>query len=73
MLFKYPVFFMEVERLSRGKYHVSFKQISKPPYAKNSHLISRNYVQAVEEQILKQPQDWLWIHRRWKKKKSLYN
>lgn len=72
MLFKYPVFFMKVERLARGKYHASFKQISKPPYAKDSHLISKNYVQAVEEQILKQPQDWLWIHRRWKKKKSLY-
>ncbi len=73
MLFKYPVFFMELERLSRGKYQASFKQISSPPYDKSSHLISKRYVEAVEEQILKQPQDWLWIHRRWKKKKSLYD
>ena len=73
ILFKYPVFFMQVERLSRGKYQASFKPLANPPYDKDSHMLSRHYVQAVEEQILKQPQDWLWVHRRWKKKKSLYD
>lgn len=72
-LFKYPVFFMQVERTSRGKYQATFKQLTQPPYEKESSSISKTYVEAVEEQILQQPQDWLWIHRRWKKKKSLYS
>ncbi len=70
-LFKYPVFFMQLERTSRGKYQATFKQLAQPPYDKESSLISKSYVQAVEEQILQHPQDWLWIHKRWKKKKSL--
>ncbi len=73
LLFKYPVFFMELERLSPGKYQANFKQISSPPYEKESHLITAHYARAVEEQILRRPEDWLWTHKRWKKKKSLYD
>lgn len=73
MLFKYQVFFMQLERTSRGKYQASFKQLSKPPYDKDSHSITENYARAIENQIHSQPQDWLWIHKRWKKKKSLYD
>ncbi len=72
-LFKYPVFFMDLERIRRGHYHATFKLLSAPPYSKESNVISENYVKAVENQILKQPQDWLWIHNRWKKEKSLYD
>ncbi len=72
-LFKYQVFFMELERTSRGRYQANFKHISSPPYEKDSHTITERYARAVEEQIFKRPQDWLWIHKRWKKKKSLYD
>ncbi len=72
-LFKYPVFFMDLERISRGKYHASFKLLAVPPYQKDTTPITQAYVDAVEQQILKRPEDWLWIHKRWKKKKSLYN
>lgn len=72
-LFKYPVFFMQLERTGRGQYIATFKQLAQPPYEKDSTLISSMYVKAVEDQIVNQPQDWLWIHRRWKKKKSLYD
>ncbi len=73
ILFKYPVFFMDLERINRGHYQATFKQLCAPPYEKESPLISKSYVRAVEEQILRQPEDWLWIHKRWKKKKSLYD
>ena len=72
-LFKYPVFFMDLERTSRGHYQATFKPLCAPPYEKGSPLISKTYVKAVEEQILRQPEDWLWIHKRWKKEKSLYD
>ncbi len=72
-LFKYPVFFMRLERVARGKYQANFELLCTPPYEKGKNLVSREYVHAVEKQILAQPQDWLWIHKRWKKKKSLYD
>jgi len=72
-LFKYPVYFMQLERTANGKYQATFKLLTEPPYEKDSNLIAQQYVEALEEQIRKKPQDWLWIHRRWKKKKSLYD
>lgn len=72
-LFKYPVFFMQLKRVTRGKYHANFVPLAKPPYDKNSHFVSKRYAELVEKQILEHPHDWLWIHRRWKKQKSLYD
>lgn len=72
-LFKYPVYFMQLERTSLGQYQATFKLLTEPPYEKSSNLISKEYVAALEEQTKKHPQDWLWLHRRWKKKKSLYD
>jgi len=72
-LFKHPVYFMQVERTNRGNYTASFKLLCEPPYKKDAFEVSKAYVTAVEEQIHKNPQDWLWLHKRWKKKKSLYN
>lgn len=72
-LFKYPVFFMNFERMSRGRYKASIKMLCSPPYEKDSNIVLKQYVQAVEQQILQQPEDWLWTHKRWKKKKSLYD
>ena len=72
-LFKYPVFFMQLKRIERGKYHATFQQLITPPYEKDTSLISKSYIKAVEKQILNEPEDWLWIHKRWKKKKALYD
>lgn len=72
-LFKYPVFFMKFERISRSQYKASFQLLCSPPYEKDSNEVLEGYVNAVEQQILLHPQDWLWTHKRWKKKKSLYD
>ncbi len=72
-LFKYPVFYMDIKRIGRGQYEASFLELASPPYEKDSHSISERYVRAVERQILQSPHDWLWTHRRWKKKRSLYD
>ncbi|MYB88463.1 MAG: lipid A biosynthesis protein [Proteobacteria bacterium] len=72
-LFKYPIFFMDIKRTGRGHYEASFKPLAEPPYDKHSHAISESFARAVEQQILRSPQDWLWTHRRWKRAKSLYD
>ena len=51
-LFKYPVFFMTFERVSRGRYKARFKLLCSPPYEKDSNTVLKEYVRAVEEQIL---------------------
>lgn len=71
-LFKYPVFFMTFERIARGKYKAKFNLLCTPPYEKDSNIVLKEYVHAVEQQILQLPHDWLWTHKRWKKKKSVY-
>ena len=72
-MFRYPVYFMALKRTKRGRYEASFLELASPPYEKDSHLICEHYARAVETQVLESPQDWLWTHRRWKKKKSLYD
>ena len=72
-VFRYPVYFMDLKRVSRGHYEATFRLLAKPPYDKHSHEISERFARAVEDQILQSPQDWLWTHRRWKRTRSLYD
>jgi len=68
----YPVYFAGMRRRSRGYYTVEFKKIAEPPYKGRERSVINAYVQAVEQQILDTPEDWLWMHRRWKRQRSMY-
>ncbi len=61
-----PVFFLEVLRTERGKYHYTFHEISIPPYDKSYSGIIEKYAACLEENIRKQPSGYLWSHKRWK-------
>jgi len=67
----YPVYFAAMKRRRRGHYDVAFRRIAEPPYA-DAGVVMRAYVRAVEEQILAAPEDWFWMHRRWKRKRVMY-
>jgi KDO2-lipid IV(A) lauroyltransferase len=69
----YPVYFAGMRRAARGRYTVVFRNIAKPPYKGKDRIVMPAYVNAVEEQILAAPQDWFWMHRRWKRQRSLYD
>lgn len=69
---KYPVVFLGLHRVKRGYYEVSIEKIAEPPYEKNSTQILDAYIQKSEQLIRKNPSAWLWSHRRWKLKKSIY-
>ncbi|SFC55173.1 KDO2-lipid IV(A) lauroyltransferase [Flexibacter flexilis DSM 6793] len=62
----YPVIFAEMKRVKRGFYEVTYHDIAKPPYDKNSHQILEGYVRQTEAAIRRAPSNWLWSHRRWK-------
>ncbi|HYG39288.1 MAG TPA: lysophospholipid acyltransferase family protein [Cytophagales bacterium] len=67
---KYPVLFVSMTRLSRGQYEVTFEKLADPPYTENQDITSK-YVSMVEKEIRKNPENWLWSHKRWKHQKSV--
>lgn len=70
-LLNYPVVFVECERIKRGYYQVNFKELALPPFQKNEEdMVTRKYVDYLEDLIRRQPEDWLWSHKRWKRKRS---
>lgn len=68
---EYPVYFAGMHRRARGEYTVAFRKIAEPPYG-DSQDIMPAYVEALESQILAAPEDWFWMHRRWKRPRSMY-
>lgn len=68
----YPVYFLTMSRTSRGRYESDVKRIAEPPYAGRARVVIDAYIAEVEAQILRCPEDWLWLHQRWKRKRSMY-
>lgn len=68
---KYPVVFLGMQRTGRGRYQINVSRLAEPPYT-NDHLITERYVSLVEQQIRNDPSNWLWAHKRWKHRRSLY-
>lgn len=61
-----PVF---IRRLPDNKHEVNVLPIIEPPPNREPDTIlkaTQHYTQIIEEQIKKQPDQWIWIHRRWK-------
>jgi KDO2-lipid IV(A) lauroyltransferase len=70
---KLPVFYVDLSRLKRGYYEITFTSICEPPY---DHLpqgaILERYRDLLEETIRNHPSDWLWSHKRWKHWRGKY-
>lgn len=62
-----PIWFYNIERVSRGRYTVSPIKIADANEVGITELeITQRYFTALEKQIRKNPADWLWTHKRWK-------
>ncbi len=61
-----PIVFMKVMKSSPGRYVGSIVPISINPGQEKEGDISRKYIAELENNILAQPENWLWSHRRWK-------
>ncbi|HED19138.1 MAG TPA: hypothetical protein ENI74_06510, partial [Gammaproteobacteria bacterium] len=72
-LFKAPLVFIHMKRLRRGYYRIKFEVLTEPPYRQKMGEIMDIYIKAVEEQVLEAPQDWVWMYKRWKYRKSMYD
>lgn len=69
---RYAVMFAAMRRTSRGRYEVIFEPLAGAHAALEPGEITEQYARFVEAQILANPEDWTWSHRRWKLKRPLY-
>ena len=67
--FGYPVFYAYITRTNRGYYRTQLKTLSAEPKNTEEGEITKAYAQLLEQNILEQPQLWLWTHNRWKWKR----
>jgi KDO2-lipid IV(A) lauroyltransferase len=65
----YPIVFMNVNRTKRGYYELSAEMLCENPAATSEGEISEMHTKKLEKEIRKNPQFWLWSHRRWKHKR----
>lgn len=63
-----PVFFMHLKRPKRGHFILSFEKITDCPTEISEVEIIEKHVRLLEENIIEDPQIWLWSHKRWKHK-----
>ena len=64
--FNFPVLYYEVRRLRRGFYEVEFSEICANPAEAGETNITQAYARHLENIIRRQPEPWLWSHKRWK-------
>jgi len=66
-----PVLYMGVLRnnFKRGFYKFYFRLITEAPKKEPTNYILEKQITFLEEDIVRQPDNWLWSHRRWKHKR----
>ena len=61
-----PVFMGEIIKLKRGYYQVKLKLTFENPRETKDGEITAAYVRFLEDSVKRQPENWVWSHRRWK-------
>ncbi len=65
----YPVIYAGVERVKRGYYAIYSELLFDQPADFSEDEINEAHTRQLEQDIVAQPECWLWTHRRWKHKK----
>jgi len=60
------VVFCDVHRGKRGHYSFNLIPLVENPKETAPHEITQAYIKCLEDMIKREPQYWLWSHRRWK-------
>lgn len=60
------VYFGEIIKLKRGYYEIKLKLAFENPKETSDGEITEAYVRFLEDSIKRQPENWVWSHRRWK-------
>ncbi len=66
----YPVIYASVKRVRRGYYELAVETLFEDPRATKDGEISEAHTRKLEQEIMAQPEIWLWSHKRWKHKRK---
>ena len=62
----HAVVYLQMKRLKRGKYEMTFIPICDDASKTTPEAILRRYYDLLEQEINETPGNWLWSHKRWK-------
>jgi KDO2-lipid IV(A) lauroyltransferase len=63
---RYPLVYVSIKRVKRGHYELNAERIELPSVETRPGEITELHTKRLEADIRKQPETWLWTHRRWK-------
>lgn len=63
------VIFANIYKMKRGYYEVDYQLITDTPKETEDGFITESHTKLLEQVIIKQPEYWLWSHKRWKHKR----
>jgi KDO2-lipid IV(A) lauroyltransferase len=64
-----PILFQYIKKTGRGRYEFYFTTLIEKPAEAEPNEILLSYIRKMEEIIKKEPEYYLWSHRRWKHKR----
>ena len=67
--YDWPVVFVSISKSKRGHYEVEYSLITDKPTKQPYGKITEDFTKRLEQDIINQPQYWLWSHKRWKHKR----
>jgi Kdo2-lipid IVA lauroyltransferase/acyltransferase len=66
-----PVVYAYMKRVKRGYYEMFAELLTENPAAMADGELTELHTKRLEQQIMAQPETWLWSHRRWKHKRPV--
>ena len=69
--YNYPAYFLDMKRVKRGYYQITFEKIASDAQNLPDEEVTHRFMARLEKMILAKPENWLWSHKRWKKKRNV--
>jgi KDO2-lipid IV(A) lauroyltransferase len=63
----FSVVFFAVKKIKRGYYEIELKLITEDPKKLRYGEITEAHTRLLEHEIIGNPANWLWSHKRWKR------
>jgi len=63
-----PVYYVDQDRVARGHYVFGAELLCENPAQLPEGEVTRLFMQRLEQKLIKNPDNWLWSHKRWKLK-----
>jgi len=66
-----PVIYVNIQRIKRGYYVLNAEMLIEDPATLSEDDITEMHTKRLEQDIIAQPETWLWSHKRWKHKRPV--